>query len=135
MYENRKIVIFDGVCNLCNVGVNFIIKRDPNGVFLFAPMQSDISLKLIEKYHKSGFDFNTFLLIKNGVCYERTDAILEIVKDLTGYWSIFRIFRLVPKSIRDYFYNVIAKSRYKIFGKRDQCMVPTQDIRSRFIES
>ena len=134
MEENKKIVIFDGVCNLCNAGVKFIINRDPKRVFWFSPMHSDISQELIKKYHEPAFEFDTVLLIKNGVCYKRTDAIMEIIKDLTGFWFIFRIFIFVPKSIRDYFYNVIAKSRYKIFGKRDKCMVPTQDIRKRFLE-
>ncbi|MFH2132978.1 MAG: DCC1-like thiol-disulfide oxidoreductase family protein [bacterium] len=135
MDANRKIVIFDGICNLCNAGVNFVIKRDPTGVFSFTPMQSDISQKLIKQYHAAAFDFDTFLLIKNGVCYERSDAIMEIMKDLTGYWSILRFFSFVPKPIRDYFYNLVARNRYQLFGKRNHCMVPTQDIRKRFIES
>ena len=133
MNGNRNIIIFDGVCNFCNSAVNFIINRDPNGVYAFTPMQSEISQELIEKYQEGDFDFDTFLLIKNGVCYVRTDAILEIIQDLTGYWFLFGVSRVIPRSIRDYCYSVVARNRYKLFGKRESCMVPTPEVRNRFI--
>jgi predicted DCC family thiol-disulfide oxidoreductase YuxK len=135
MYEDLKIVIFDGVCNFCNAGVNFLIKRDPKGIFCFAPLQSDISKELIEKFHRPGFDLSTFLFIKDGVCYKRSDAIIEIINELGGYWLIFRILVLIPKPVRDFFYDLIAQNRYKIFGKREHCMVPSKDIRKRFLIS
>lgn len=134
MFEKQSIIIFDGVCNLCNTGVHFIIRRDPKKVFLFSPMQSVFSQKLIEKYYGPEFDFDTFLVIKNGVCYDRSDGILEITRDLTGFWFVLQILKIVPKAIRDFFYNVIARKRYQIFGRQDQCMVPPADIRDRFIE-
>lgn len=135
MVDNRQIIIFDGICNLCNTGVKFIIRRDTEEVFCFASMQSDISQKLIQKYLKSEFSFDTFLLIKNGICYERSDAMIEVFRDLPGFWCLHKILALIPKQIRDYLYNIVAKHRYKVFGKQDQCMVPSQNISNRFIES
>ena len=82
MHDDSRTVLFDGICHLCNAAVRFIIKRDPEGVFRFAPMQSDIGRALIEKYHGSGFEPDTILLIKNGVCHEGSDAVLEILKEL-----------------------------------------------------
>jgi predicted DCC family thiol-disulfide oxidoreductase YuxK len=134
MHENRYIIIFDGVCNLCNGWVNYIIKRDPEGVFSFASMQGAIAEELIAEHRGAGFDFDTILLIKNGVCHARSDAIMEITRELPRCRFLFRVLRITPKSIRDFFYNVTAKRRYRLFGKRDQCMIPTEDVRKRFIE-
>ena len=134
MFKKRSIIIFDGVCNLCNGGVNFIISRDPKNVFNFTPIQSATAQKLIEKYYGPEFKSDTFLLIKNEICFERSDGVLEIVKELSSFWFLLRIFKFIPKSGRDYFYNIIAKHRYQIFGKRDHCMVPNKDIQSRFID-
>lgn len=135
MYYNCNIVIFDGVCNLCNAAVNFVIKRDPTGVFRFAPMQSDIAQELIAMHRGAEFDFTTILLIKNGTCHERSDAVLEIARELERCRFLFRILKLTPKPIRDFFYDAIAKCRYRLFGKRDKCIVPTQNVRNRFIDS
>ena len=132
--SNRHIVIFDGVCNFCNGAVNFIIRRDPNGVFAFTPMQSEIGKELINKHGAELVGEDTFLLIKNGQCYERTDAAFEITRDLAGLWHMFRILRVLPRSFRDYFYKLFARNRYKLFGRREQCMIPTPDVRKRFIE-
>jgi predicted DCC family thiol-disulfide oxidoreductase YuxK len=135
MLQNRSIVIFDGVCNLCNGWVRYIIKRDPEGVFSFASMQSDIAKELIEKHRGSEFELETILLIKNGICYDRSDAVMEIVRELPRCSLLFWIIRITPKHIRDFFYKGIAKRRYRLFGKRDHCMMPTQEVRSRFLES
>lgn len=132
--EGRQIIIFDGICHFCNGAINFIIRHDPKGLFVFAPMQSHVALKLIEEYGAEDVGVDTFLLIKNGTCYYRTDAALEIAKELTGLWSIFRIFSVIPKDIRDYFYRAFARNRYLLFGKKDVCMIPTADIRGRFLE-
>lgn len=132
--NNRYIIIFDGVCNFCNGAVNFIIKHDPNGVFAFTPMQSDIAQKLIAEYQVEKVGFDTFLLIKDNTCYFRTDAAIEITKNLSGYWHLFRVFKILPRPIRDYFYRVFARNRYNLFGKMGSCMVPTLEVKSRFIE-
>ena len=131
--DNRHIVIFDGLCNLCNGAVNFIIKRDPKAIFVFTPIQSDLADKLMRDHQIISAEIDTFLLIKNGKAHIRTDAALEITKDLSGLWFLFRVFRIIPPSLRDILYRLIAKNRYKLLGKRDECMIPTQELRERFI--
>lgn len=132
--HNRPIVIFDGVCNFCNGAVNFIIKRDPTGRFAFAPLQSPVGQELLEKHGLAMVDEDTVLLLKDGQCFERTDAVLEITKDLTGFWHWFRVLKVLPKPCRDYFYRVFARNRYRLFGKRDTCIVPSASVRERFLE-
>ena len=132
--KNRYIVIFDGICNFCNGSVNFIIKRDPKGVFSFAPMQSEIAQELMQKHKIEKEELDTFLLFKNGSVYDRSDAALEITRNLTGFWHLFQIFKILPKANRDGLYNLFARNRYALFGKRDSCMIPTPEIRKRFIE-
>ena len=116
--DNRYIVIFDGVCNFCNGAVNFIIKRDPNGVFAFAPMQSALAQEIMNKYEIHNVGIDTFLLIKNEQCFVFSSAALEITKDLSGFWYIFNVLKLVPRRIRDYFYKVFARNRYTLFGRQ-----------------
>ena len=132
--DNRHIVIFDGVCNFCNGAVNFIIKRDPTGRFAFTPMQSPVGQGLIKKYSATMVGVDTFFLVKDGQCFERTDAAFEITKDLTGLWHWFRILKVFPKPIRDHFYRLFARNRYSLFGRRETCMVPTASVRERFLE-
>lgn len=131
---NRHIVIFDGVCNFCNGSVIFIINRDPGGVFSFTPIQSDLAKQLIDSYQIDNVGIDTFLLIKEGKCYIGTNAALEIAKDLTGHWYLFCIFKVIPRPIRDFLYRLFARNRYRIFGKREICIVPTQDIIDRFVD-
>ncbi len=130
---NNPIVIFDGVCNLCNGAVNFIIRRDAARRFVFASVQSDAGKKLMSEF---GFDKNnidTFILIKEGRSFVRTDAALEIARDFSGFWHVLRALKIIPRPLRDYFYNYIATNRYKLFGKRDSCMMPTSEIKNRFL--
>ncbi len=131
--DSRNIVIFDGVCNFCNGSVNFIIKRDPEGVFAFTPMQSDLAKELMEKHQIFNVGIDTFLLIKDGQCFIFSSAALEIAKDLTGFWYLFNILKLIPAPVRDFFYKLFARNRYKLFGRKEHCMVPTTAIRSRFV--
>lgn len=131
--DNRHIVIFDGVCNFCNDAVNFIIKRDPNGIFAFTPMQSELAHEIMARYGISNVGIDTFLLIKNDQCFVFSGAALEITKDLTGFWYFFNVFKLVPGPIRDAIYKMFARNRYKLFGKKDTCMVPSKEVRSRFV--
>ena len=132
--ENRHIIVFDGICNFCNGAVNFIIKRDKIGLFVFSPLQSDHAIRILTKYKIVKSDSDTILLIKNESCYVRTDAILEIAKDLSGLWFLFGIFKILPVRFRDLFYRFFARNRYQFFGKRESCMVPTPEIRNRFID-
>lgn len=131
--ETSNIIIFDGVCHLCNGAVNFIIKRDPKSIFCFTPMQSQAAKDLMARYSLINDHGDTLFLIKQGQCYTRTDAALEIGKDLSGFWPLLRIFTVLPRSFRDYCYNWLGSRRYALFGKRDTCMLPTEELRSRFI--
>ena len=130
---NRHVVIFDGVCNFCNGSVNFIIKRDPGAVFAFTPRQHRCGQSLIQEYQVPELAADAILLIKDGRCYLRTDAVLEITKDISGLWFLLRVFKIVPRPLRDYFYDLFARNRYRLFGKRDSCMIPAPDVLSRFI--
>lgn len=131
--NESHIVIFDGVCNFCNGAVNFIIKRDPNNKFVFTPMQSDLAKELIERHGIKNVGIDTFLLIKDGKSYIWSNAALEVVKDLTGFWYLCLVFKVVPRPIRDVFYRVFARNRYALFGRRQKCMVPTSELLNRFI--
>jgi predicted DCC family thiol-disulfide oxidoreductase YuxK len=131
--DSRSIVIFDGVCNLCNGAVNFIIKRDPQAIFAFAPMQSDFAKELMKKHQIANIGIDTFLLIRDEECFVFSSAALEIAKDLTGYWKILNFFRIVPAVIRDAFYKLFARNRYRLFGRQETCMIPAEKVRSRFV--
>ena len=129
----QHVIIFDGVCNFCNGAVNFIIKRDKNNSFVFVPMQSPAAQELIAKYGIENIVADSFILIKNDHCYLRTDATLEVTKDLAGFWYLFRAFKLLPKEFRDYFYRIIAKNRYRLFGKKSHCVLPRDEEKSKFL--
>ena len=131
--DSRHLVIFDGVCNFCNGAVNFIIKRDPMGKFAFTPMQSELAQQTMRSYGVPNVGVDTFLLIKDGKTYIWTDAALEIAKDLTGYWYLFNVVKVMPRPIRDWFYRVFARNRYVLFGRLESCMIPTSEVKSRFI--
>ena len=131
--NGRHLVIFDGVCNFCNSTVNFIIRHDDKGVFCFTPMQSDLAKELAGSYYLDEVGVDTLLLIKNEKIYVRTNAAFEIAKDLSGYWYLLNIFRMIPRPIRDALYRFFARNRYSLFGKRTHCIVPTQSVASRFV--
>lgn len=126
-------ILFDGVCNFCNGSVNFIIERDPPGYFKFAPLQSERGEKLLAEYGIDKTQTDSVILIEDGKAYMRTTAALRIARKLTGGWSLFYAFIIVPAFIRDIFYDLFAKYRYKLFGKQDACMMPTPEIRARFL--
>lgn len=130
--HNQYIIVYDGVCNFCNGAVNFIIKRDPSGVFAFTPMQSNLASELLKKHKIHNVGIDTFLLIKNDKCFVFSTAALEITKNLSGYWYIFNILRIIPKTIRDFLYRAFARNRYALFGRSDVCVIPSDDVKSRF---
>ena len=133
MNRPDDILLFDGVCNLCNGLVRFIIKRDPIGKFKFASLQSESGKRYLRKLGIAENEFESLVLIKGDKFYLKSTGALKILKDLGGFWSVFYILVWVPKSIRDFVYDGIAKSRYRLFGKRDTCMVPTPEMSSRFL--
>ncbi len=131
--NERHILLFDGVCNLCNSIVQFTIKRDPTAKFKFASLQSANGQKLLKQFGLSTNDFDSFVYIKCDKYYLKSSAALHVLKELGGIWKLFYVFIIIPKFIRDFFYNIIAKTRYKIFGKLDSCMVPAPELRQRFL--
>ncbi len=131
--SEAAVILFDGVCNLCNGLVNFVIPRDPKAKFRFAALQSESGQKLLKQFHLPTDDFNTFILVEGDHYYKKSTAALRVLKGLGGVWSLFYVFILVPSQIRDFVYNVIAGNRYRWFGKKDQCLIPTVDIKNRFL--
>ena len=127
------IVLFDGVCNFCNASVNFIIEHDKAGYFKFAPLQSEVGEELVEKHGIDTTDTDSVIVIENERAYTHSSAALRIAKRLDGIWLLAYAFIIVPKPIRDLVYRVFAKYRYRMFGKQDACMIPTPDIRARFL--
>lgn len=126
------IILFDGVCNFCNGSVNFIIERDKKNLFKFAPLQSEIGGEYIEKFGLSEID--SVVLIEDEKAYTHSTAALKIAKGLDGGWSLFYAFIIIPRGIRDFFYKLFAKYRYRLFGKQDACMLPTPEIREKFLK-
>jgi predicted DCC family thiol-disulfide oxidoreductase YuxK len=111
--------------------VNFIIERDKKNYFKFAPLQSEMGQKFIEKFGLSEID--SIITIENNEAFTHSTAALKIAKNLGGFWALFYGFIIVPRFIRDFFYKLFAKYRYKLFGKKDQCMMPTPEIRDKFL--
>lgn len=129
----ENIVLFDGVCNFCDQSVQFIIKRDAIGFFKFASLQSDSGQNLLKKYHMPT-DLDSFLFIQNGKVYTKSTAALQVARHLDGPWKFFYPLIIIPKPIRDLFYNIFARNRYKWFGQKDNCALPTQETRNRFLD-
>lgn len=131
--SSHKIILFDGVCNLCNRSVNFIISKDKKDVFRFATLQSEIGLSLMSQHGINTTKTDSVILIDTNEYHERSSAILQIVKNLSGGYALLYFFIIVPKCIRDWGYDYIAKNRYKWYGKKDSCMVPTPELVSKFL--
>jgi predicted DCC family thiol-disulfide oxidoreductase YuxK len=127
------IILFDGVCNLCNHIVQFVIKRDKHAYFKFASLQSETGQTLLEKF-KVDPETDSIVLIEQDECYMKSSAALRVSKKLAGVWKAFFIFIIVPPVIRDKVYDLIARNRYKWFGKRDSCMLPSPEMKKRFIQ-
>lgn len=134
MNINPRIIIFDGSCNMCAAAANYIIRRDPEGIFKFAAMQGEAGRRLIEQHRGPDFDYGTLLLLKDGVCHERSDALLEIFRELPRCRFQFRLFRLAPRPVRNVLYTMVARNRYRLFGRHDRDTAPTADFHARFLE-
>jgi len=133
--KNKKIVLFDGVCNLCNDAVLRIIKNDKKDVFRFASLQSDIGKKLVEERGLDPEELDSIILIEPGVAYYRkSTAALEISRDLSGGYSLLKNFLFIPENLRDGIYDYIASNRYKWFGEKEQCMIPTPELKAKFLD-
>lgn len=131
--QQKPVILFDGVCNFCNSAVNFAIKRDEKSLLKFAPLQSDEAKKLLASYNLSDQEMSSFVFIENKKSYTRSTAALRVCRHLNNLWPLMYGFIIVPKFIRDEIYNWIARNRYRWFGKKEICMVPTPEVRSRFL--
>jgi predicted DCC family thiol-disulfide oxidoreductase YuxK len=128
----ERIVLFDGVCNYCNAMVNFAIRHDPDRKFHFATLQSEVGEKLLAE-HGIGIDVDSVILIEDGRAFLHSTAALRIARSLSGIYSLSYVFILIPAFIRDWAYNLFAKYRYRLFGRTDACMIPTPDVKERFL--
>lgn len=129
----QPVILFDGVCNFCNSSVNFIIKRNREKDIRFAALQSEAGKRLLNEYRLPAGEMESIVFIENGNAYQRSTAALRICRRLSGAWPLCYGFILVPRFIRDAVYNWIAANRYKWFGVQEQCMIPTPEIRERFL--
>lgn len=130
----ESVIFFDGLCNLCNGAVQFVIRRDSHHHFKFASLQSDFAQQTLSQFHIEPKQGDSFVLLMNGKIYERSTAALQVAKKLNGLWPMLYGFIIIPKLIRDAVYNFVAKHRYKWFGKQESCWVPTPELRDRFID-
>lgn len=130
----NPVILFDGVCNLCNGSILFILNRDPSGIFRFAPLQSETGKNLLSKFDLPNDKLDSIILVENNEYYLRSTASLKILQRLGALWKIVYVFMLVPRPVRDYIYDIVARNRYKWYGKRAECMIPSSDIESRFLE-
>ncbi|MDN3016013.1 thiol-disulfide oxidoreductase DCC family protein [Paenibacillus sp. BSR1-1] len=129
----ERIVLFDGVCNLCNDSVQFILKRDINKSFKFASLQGETGQKLLNQYGLNPA-MNSFVLIENNKPYLKSTAALRVCRKLRGTWRLFSLLILIPKPFRDFVYGVIANNRYKWFGKIESCLLPSPEWKDRFLD-
>lgn len=127
------VVLFDGVCNLCNSSVLFIIRRDPRARFKFAPLQSEFGQEQLKRFRLPTSELNSVLLLVDGKLYQKSSAAIKIAGRLNAGWPMLTIFRVVPVRVRDGIYDWVAQNRYRWFGKREVCMIPTPELKSRFI--
>lgn len=132
--DNNPVVFFDGVCNFCNASVNFIIDRDKRNRFRFAALQSDYAHQQLTALGVDPTKMDTVVLLQNGRLYQCSTAALRIAKQLDGLWPLWYVFIIVPPFIRNFFYDIVARNRYRWFGKRDTCRMPTPEERERFLE-
>ncbi len=133
METDRPVVLFDGVCNFCNYWVNFAIKRDRKNLLRFTPLQGETAKKILPPFHINVNKLSSVILIENGKAYTQSSAALRISRHLSGSWKLLYGLIIFPKFLREFVYNIIARNRYKWWGKRNECMIPSQELRNRFL--
>jgi predicted DCC family thiol-disulfide oxidoreductase YuxK len=131
---SHPVIVFDGVCNLCNGFVQFVIRHDATEAFHFGALQSPKAQQLLTHFNLQDTHLKTIILIQNNTAFTQSTAVLKIAKQLRGVWQLFYVFIIIPKPIRDWVYKVVSRNRYRVFGKRDTCIVPTPELKSRFID-
>ncbi len=134
MSESAPLILFDGVCNLCAWAVRFIIERDPQGTFRFASLQSDLGRSLLGRHGIDPAQTDSFILIEDGVAHAESTAALRVARHLSGLWPVCYAAIVLPRLLRDPVYRFIARNRYRWFGKQQSCMIPTPELRGRFLD-
>lgn len=128
-------MLFDGVCNLCNGFIQFIIKRDKEDTFRYAALQSEIGQKLILERGIDSQKMDSVLLIEPGIAYfNKSDAALKIGQGLKGYRTLSKLLYLIPSTLRNIVYDYVGRNRYKWYGKKNECMVPTSELKAKFLD-
>jgi predicted DCC family thiol-disulfide oxidoreductase YuxK len=133
MEDNKSLILFDGVCNLCNSSVQFILLRDPKDHFRFASLQSDYGQSILKQHNLPTDKFNSLALIENGKLYQRSTGALRIARRLKGLWPMLYAFIIVPPFIRNFVYDLIARNRYRWFGQKESCMMPRLEWKQKFL--
>lgn len=131
--NEKQIILFDGVCNLCNSSVNFVIDRDKKDHFRFAALQSEEGKNLMQKHGLDTSYFDSIVLFKNGKVYKKSTAALHVAQKLGGFWPLTGVFFILPAFLRDVFYDIVAKYRYSWFGKKDECRIPSPELKAKFL--
>jgi predicted DCC family thiol-disulfide oxidoreductase YuxK len=132
---NKKIILFDGVCNLCNSAVQFVIQQDQKDVFLFVALQSELGQQILKHIGVNPVNIDSIVLYEPGVAYYyKSSAAIQIARSLGGFWHFGTIFRVIPTGIRNLLYDYIAKNRYKWYGKKESCMTPTLELKIKFLK-
>ncbi|WP_316845980.1 DUF393 domain-containing protein [Pedobacter psychrodurus] len=129
----QPLIFFDGICNLCNASVQFVIEHDMKNQFHFTALQGDYAKEILPKFNADPKQLNTILLLEEDKLYTKSSAALRIAKKLNGLIPVLSVFLIVPKFIRDWFYDIIAKNRYRWWGKEESCWLPTPELKSKFI--
>jgi predicted DCC family thiol-disulfide oxidoreductase YuxK len=132
--RREAVVLFDGVCNFCNGTVQFVLQRDSNTLFKFAPLQSQTATEMLRRFQLPTGSLDTIVLVEGAHVHTKSSAILRILKELSGLWPVLYGFILIPKPIRDFLYTEFAKRRYRLFGKQEHCSLPPQEMKARFLE-
>ncbi|MDP5198926.1 thiol-disulfide oxidoreductase DCC family protein [Flavobacterium sp. DG2-3] len=132
--KNKKIILFDGVCNLCSSAVQFIIKHDKKDIFRFVALQSELGISICKHLGISFSKMDSIILYNPGTAYfYKSSAVIEIAKNFGGLWKLTPIFRIVPIFISDRIYDYVAKNRYNWYGKKESCMIPTPELKAKFL--
>lgn len=132
---NKKIILFDGVCNLCNSAVQFVIKHDKKDTFRFVALQSELGQEILAYIGIDAKNIDSIVLYEPGIAYYyKSDAALQIARSLDGIFSFGTAFKVIPTRIRNYLYDYIAKNRYDWYGKKESCMIPTPELKIKFLE-
>ena len=132
--EGKKIILFDGICNLCESSVLFVIKHDKKDIFRFVPLQSDLGKEIVKHIGLNSKHIDSVIVYEPGISYNyKSAAAIEIAKDLGGFFHLGTLFRIIPTGLRNMLYDYIAKNRYLWYGKKENCFIPTDELKSKFL--